>query len=67
MNIHTTTETIYNNGQKVGYRRALQDFVDSFYEECRIYGPNDKFNKTKFLNIVDKIKDTLEVKNESIL
>ena len=64
MNMCTTTETVYNNGQKVGYRKALQDFVDCFYEECRIYGPNDVFNKVTFLNIADKIKDKLEANNE---
>ena len=62
MNMHTTTETVYNNGYAVGYRRALQDFVEGVYEECRIYGPNDKFNKAKFLNLIDEIKTKLEIK-----
>lgn len=62
MNMHTATETTYNNGITVGYRRALQDFVREVYEECRIYGPNDEFNKVKFLNLVDEIKTRLESK-----
>lgn len=64
MNMSTTTETVYNNGVKVGYRKALQDFANSFYEECRSYGLYDTFNKTKFLSMVDKIKDNLESGNE---
>jgi hypothetical protein len=62
MNMHTATETVYNNGFIVGYRRALQDFVKGVYEECRIYGPDDEFNKVKFLNLIDEIKAKLESK-----
>lgn len=62
MSMHAVTETTSNNSFIVGYRRALQDFARGVYEECRIYGPNDKFNKVKFLNLIDKIKTKLEPK-----
>ena len=62
MNMHTATETTYDNSFTAGYRRALQDFVRRVYEECRIYGPDDKFNKVKCLKLIDEMKTKLEPK-----
>lgn len=56
MDKYTVAEISYKNG----YNQALKDFTERIYEECRIYGPNDIFNKVKFLNHVDQVEKTLE-------
>jgi hypothetical protein len=56
MDKYAVAEVPYKNG----YNKALKDFAEQIYEECRIYGPEDTFNKVKFLNYVDQVKKTLE-------
>ena len=38
---------------------AYKEFAEMLYEELRVYGIKDKFNKAVFLNIVDKSKKEL--------
>ena len=38
---------------------AYKEFAERFYEELRMYGIKDKFNKSVFLNVVDKAKKEL--------
>jgi hypothetical protein len=38
---------------------AYKEFVKKLHEELRIYGIKDKFNKSVFLNVVDKAKKEL--------
>lgn len=35
---------------------AYKEFAERLYEELRMYGIKDKFNKSVFLNIADKVK-----------
>ena len=56
MDNYTIAEVAYKNG----YNQAINDFVETFYEACRHYGPDDVFNKCRFLGHVDAIKNVLE-------
>ena len=38
---------------------AYKEFAERLYEELRMYGIKDKFNKSVFLNVVDKAKKEL--------
>ena len=38
---------------------AYKEFAERLHEELRIYGIKDKFNKSVFLNVVDKAKKEL--------
>ena len=38
---------------------AYKEFAEKLHEELRIYGIKDKFNKSVFLNVVDKAKKEL--------
>ena len=47
-------EHLYN----AGYRKQIEvvkEFVERLYTELRVYGVNDKFNKSKFLTVVDDV------------
>lgn len=38
---------------------AYKEFAERLHEELRIYGTKDKFNKSVFLNVVDRAKKEL--------
>ena len=38
---------------------AIKEFAEFLHEELRIYGIKEKFNKSVFLNVVDKAKKEL--------
>ena len=46
----------YDRGQyKKGYTDGIVAFAERLYEELRIYGQKDKFDKSVFLNVVDNL------------
>lgn len=50
----------YRNKYKTAKAEAHKEFAERLHEELRIYGIKDKFNKSVFLNVVDKAKKELQ-------
>ena len=49
----------FDRFQKEAKAEAYKEFAERLHEELRIYGTKDKFNKSVFLNVVDKAKKEL--------
>ena len=50
---------IWKDKSKTAKAEAYKEFAEKLHEELRIYGIKDKFNKSLFLNVVDKAKKEL--------
>lgn len=61
--VHDCDECIATQIYNAGYRSqsgVIKEFVEKIHSELRIYGRDDKFDKAKFLDIVNGIVEKMK-------